>query len=173
MVYKYPFSQVLLVSSHFKTPPLFFTILPSRQCIFFHPPNIRSNPTVESHILYSWISLNLHSDPTVEPTPFILINISPDKNGESSFNSRDGGSASGPHPTWVYPGWKSCSQLIWLGNARDTGEVDILIDPGISLIPTTNRIIIAESNMWYKPGGIFNINIDVLKDVVEENYQTL
>jgi hypothetical protein len=62
---------------------------------------------------------------------------------------------------------------IWLGNARDTGEVDILIDPGISLIPTTDRIIIAESNMWYKPGGIFNINIDVLKDVVEENYQTL
>jgi hypothetical protein len=66
---------------------------------------------------------------------------------------------------------------LWLGNTRDAGEVNILINPDISLIPTasptTDRIIIEESNMWYKPGGIFNIKIDVLSDIFEENYQTL
>ena len=27
--------------------------------------------------------------------------------------------------------------------------------------------------MWYKPGGIFNVKIDIQRNIVEENYQTL
>jgi hypothetical protein len=64
---------------------------------------------------------------------------------------------------------------IWLESTRETDDVDILIDPGISLttLPTVDRLIIGESNMWYKTGRIFNVKIDVLRNIFEENYQTL
>ena len=65
---------------------------------------------------------------------------------------------------------------LWLGSERSTTDVDILIDSGISLIPTvskTDKLVIEGSEMWYKPGGIFNVKIDVQRNIVEENYQTL
>jgi hypothetical protein len=61
---------------------------------------------------------------------------------------------------------------LWLGSERSTTDVDILIDSGISLIPTvskTDKLVIEGSEMWYKPGGIFNVKIDVQRNIVEEN----